>query len=202
MMEINRTNDQHSKNNNSYNTHRITEQRTISAKQTPPIPAETTAHMHTYIHTQACDTSWEINRYPVNMPDPIRRRSGLAGKQWPEAGRMILAHRLVPDRIRSAKTGHNQPELNRTRAGFAQYCPGRLWKNATESETGKLVAGRLSPARNRARWFLLTGCFLSGRVWPNPDQAIQMGPGSVLRNTIHAFFGKTELKRMREVGYG
>ena len=32
---------------------------------------------------------------PVNMPDPIRIRLGSAGKQWPEAGRMILAHRLA-----------------------------------------------------------------------------------------------------------
>ena len=29
------------------------------------------------------------------MPDPIRIRSGSAGKPWPEAGRMILAHRLA-----------------------------------------------------------------------------------------------------------
>ena len=32
---------------------------------------------------------------PVNMPDPIRIRSGSAGKNWPEAGRMILAHWLA-----------------------------------------------------------------------------------------------------------
>ena len=32
---------------------------------------------------------------PVNMPDPIRIRSGSGGKHWPEAGRMILAHRLA-----------------------------------------------------------------------------------------------------------
>ena len=32
---------------------------------------------------------------PVNMTDPIRIRSGSAGKHWPEAGRMILAHRLA-----------------------------------------------------------------------------------------------------------
>ena len=29
------------------------------------------------------------------MPDPIRIRSGSAGKHWPEAGRMILAHLLA-----------------------------------------------------------------------------------------------------------
>ena len=35
------------------------------------------------------------HRLKVNMPDPIRIRSGSAGKHWPEAGRMILAHRLA-----------------------------------------------------------------------------------------------------------
>ena len=33
--------------------------------------------------------------YPVNMPDPIRILLGSAGQHWPEAGRMILAHRLA-----------------------------------------------------------------------------------------------------------
>ena len=32
---------------------------------------------------------------PLNMPDPIRIRSGSAGKHWPEAGWMFLAHRLA-----------------------------------------------------------------------------------------------------------
>ena len=32
---------------------------------------------------------------PVNMPDPIRIRSGSGGTHWPEVGRMILAHRLT-----------------------------------------------------------------------------------------------------------
>ena len=49
--------------------------------------------------------------------------------------------------------GKKQLELNRIRAGFA---PGRLWKNATKSESGKLVAGWLRPARNRAGRFLHT----------------------------------------------
>ena len=88
------------------------------------------------------------------MPDPIRIRSGSAWKHWPEAGRMILAHRLA---IRLAKTWHKEPELNRIRAGFAQYYPGRLWKNGNELESGELVAGRLCPARNWVRWFLHTG---------------------------------------------
>ena len=29
------------------------------------------------------------------MPDPIRIRAGSAGKHWPEAGRVILAHWLA-----------------------------------------------------------------------------------------------------------
>ena len=29
------------------------------------------------------------------MPDPIRIRAGSAGKHWPEAVRVILAHRLA-----------------------------------------------------------------------------------------------------------
>ena len=45
----------------------------------------------------------------------------------------------------------SQNYVIRIRAGFAQYYLGRLWKNETESESGKLVAGRLRPARNRAR---------------------------------------------------
>ena len=77
------------------------------------------------------------------------------------------------------KTWHSQPELNRIRAGFAQYYPGRLWVNETESKSGKLVAGRS-----------VAFC---------PDQAIQIGSGSVLHNMIHASLEKTELKRMREV---
>ena len=85
------------------------------------------------------------------MPDPIRIRSGSAGKHWPEAGRMFLTHRLGsgPDPF-GQKPDTVSQELNRIRAGFAQYYPGRLWKNGTESESGKLVAGRLRPARHRA----------------------------------------------------
>ena len=44
---------------------------------------------------------------------------------------------LLPDRIRLAKTWRSQPEPNRIQAGFAQYDSGHLWKNATESESGK-----------------------------------------------------------------
>ena len=86
------------------------------------------------------------------MPDPIRIRSGSGWKHWPEAGRMIVAHRLAsgPDPFGQNLTQSVRTK-NRIPAGFAQYYPGRVWKNETESESGKLVAGRLRPARNRAR---------------------------------------------------
>ena len=85
------------------------------------------------------------------MPDPIRIRFGSAGKLWPEGGRMILAHWLAsgPDPF-----GQNLTQSARTQSdpgGFARYYPGRLRKYGTESESGKLEAGRLRPARNRAR---------------------------------------------------
>ena len=86
------------------------------------------------------------------MPDPIRIRSRSAGKHWPAAGRMIFAHWLAsgPDPF-----GQNLTQSART--DFAQFDPARLWKNASESENAKLVAGWLRSARNRARWFLHTG---------------------------------------------
>ena len=86
---------------------------------------------------------------------------------------------LLPDRIRLAKSWHYQPELNRIRAGFAQYCPGSLWKNGTKSESGKLVAGRLRPARNRARWFLYTSLLPDqmclAKPWPGHPDRIRVG---------------------------
>ena len=45
-------------------------------------------------------------------------------------------------------------------------------------------------------------CFQTRCVWPSPDQATQIGSGSVSHNMIHAFFEKTELNRVREVGSG
>ena len=93
---------------------------------------------------------------PVNMLDPIRIRPGSAGKHWPEAGQMILAHWLA-SRLDPFGQNLTQSELNQIQAGFTQYCLGRLWKNCTESKSGKLVAGRLHLARNRAQSFLHTG---------------------------------------------
>ena len=58
-------------------------------------------------------------KYPVNMPDPIRNRSGLAGKHWPEAGRMILAHRPAsgPDPF-----GQNLAQSARTKSDPSWFC--------------------------------------------------------------------------------
>ena len=85
---------------------------------------------------------------------------------------------------------HSQPELNRTRAGFAQYYPGRLWINETESKNRKLVAGRFRPARNRAKWFLHTSLLPDqmclAKPWPGHPDWIRVG----LAQMIQAFFGK------------
>ena len=53
------------------------------------------------------------------MPDPIRIRSGSAGKHWPEAGRMILAHWLVsgPDPF-----GQNLTQSARTQSDPGWFC--------------------------------------------------------------------------------
>ena len=82
------------------------------------------------------------------MPDPIRIRSGLAGKDWSEAGWMILAHRLVsgPDPF-----GQKLIQTKSDPGGFEQYDPGRLWMIGTESESGKLVAGCLCSTRTGPR---------------------------------------------------
>ena len=62
---------------------------------------------------------------------------------------MILAHWLAsgPNLFGQNLT----TELNQIWAGFAQYDPERLWKHATESESQKLVAGWVHPAKNQAQ---------------------------------------------------
>ena len=93
-----------------------------------------------------------ISLSPVNMPGPIRIRSRSAGKHWPEVGRMNFVHWLAsgPDPF-----GQNLTQSARTKSDLGWFCtiyyPRRLWKNGTESESWKLVAGRLRIARNRDR---------------------------------------------------
>ena len=77
------------------------------------------------------------------------------------------------------------------------------------------VCGRTQPSRKVGSWyragcvlpeswpddFWTPACFQIGCIWPKPDKAIQIGSGPVLHNMIQAFFGKTELNLMREVGF-
>ena len=203
MMEINRTNDQHSKsnnnnnnnNNNSHNTHRITEQRTISAKQTRcdklPLPQKQQhTYIHTYRHAQAHDTSWETDRYPVNRPDPVRIGREALARSGPDES---CTPALLPDRIR---LGQNVTQSARTKSDRIRWAKTLTQSARTKSDpglvlhdiirdvcgrtepslkVGKLVAGRLRPARNRARWFLHTGLLpdqtLLAKPWPgHPDR--------------------------------
>ena len=52
---------------------------------------------------------------------------------------------------------------------------GHVWKNATESESGTLVAGQLHSATTGPDDACTPVCFLTKYVWPKPDQ-----PGSDL----------------------
>ena len=56
---------------------------------------------------------------PVNMLDPIHIRSGSAGKHWPEAGQMILAHWFAsaPDPF-----GQNLTQSARTKSDPGWFC--------------------------------------------------------------------------------
>ena len=112
------------------------------------------------------------------MQDLIHIWSGSAGKHWPEAGQMSPHIGLLPDQICLAKTRHSQPELNWIWAGFAQYYSGCLWKNWTKSESGKLIAGRLHPARNWAQSFLHTSLLPDqmclATPWPDHPDWIQV----------------------------
>ena len=100
---------------------------------------------------------------PVNMPDPIHTRSGSAGKHWPEAGRMIVAHWLTsgPDPF-----GQNLTQSARIKSDPGWFCtilPGtsveernRVWK--WETGSGPVAScqkpGPLIPALAcfRMRW--------------------------------------------------
>ena len=74
--------------------------------------------------------------------------------------------------------------------------------NATESKSGKLVAGRLRSARTRLNDSCTLACFQTRCFWPKPDQAIQIGTRLVLHSMIHASFGRTEPNWMWEVRSG
>ena len=136
------------------------------------------------------------------LPITFHIRSRLAWKCWWEVGLMILAHWLASGLDpfgQNLKTWHSRPEPNQIQAGFAEDDPGHL--NATESETGKLVAGRLRSARTRSSDSCKPACFLTRCFWPKPDQAIQIGSRLSLHNMIRAFFGRPEPNWMRKVGW-
>ena len=74
------------------------------------------------------------------MPDPIRIQSGLAWKHWPEAGWVILAHRLAS---RLDLFGQNQTQSAKTKSDPGWFCTilsgmpveerNRVWKWETGS---------------------------------------------------------------------
>ena len=95
---------------------------------------------------------------PVNTPTPTRILSGSAGKHWPEAGRMILAHRLAsgPDPF-----GQNLTQSARTKSDEGLFCTAlsgtsveernRVWNWETGSgliascqKPGQMTAHRLA----------------------------------------------------------
>ena len=98
--------------------------------------------------------------YPVNMPDPIRIRSGWGGKHWPEAVRMSLAHWHAsgPDPL-----GQNLTQSARAiKSDLGWFCTLIIFGRTESSlKVGKLAAGHfgscqkpgpiLGPARNRAQ---------------------------------------------------
>ena len=111
---------------------------------------------------------------------------------------MILASRL--DRIHSSQTRHSQLEPNHICAGFAHYDARSLWKNATESESRKLVVGQLHSVIPGPDDSCTPACFRTRCIWPKLDQAIQIRSRLVLNAMTKAFFGRMELNQMQEVG--
>ena len=154
------------------------------------------AQLHLPLQITPALCKWFLQSNPVNMPDPIRIRSGSSRKHWP-------CHWLAsgPDPF-----GQNLTQSASTKPDpgwfYTVWYPGRLWVNGTESESRKLVAGRMRHAKNQARWFLHTSLLLDqmrlAKPWPGHSDQIRVG----FAQYDHAFFGKTELKRMREVGFG
>ena len=111
---------------------------------------------------------------------------------------MILASRL--DRIHSSQTRNSQLEPNHICAGFAHYDARGLWKNATKSESRKLVVGQLHSVIPGPDDSCTPACFQTRCIWPKLDQAIQIRSRLVLNAMTKAFFGRMELNQMQEVG--
>ena len=113
-----------------------------------------------------------VDLLPVNMPDIIQISSEAFARIEPDDS--CTAHWLAsrPDLF---SQNPKQPEPNRIRASFAQHDPGHLWKNATESESGKVVAGQLRSAGTGPNDSCTLACFRTKCVRPKPDQAVHMG---------------------------
>ena len=139
------------------------------------------------------------------MPEPIRIQVGLAGKHWPEAGRMILAHWLSsgPDSF-----GQNLAQSARTKSDPGWFCTILLSRTSGEErnrvwkwEPGTVVAGWLCPASNQACWFLHTSLLSDqtslAKPWPGHLDQIRVS----FAQYDPAFFGKMEQKRMWEVAF-
>ena len=99
--------------------------------------------------------------FSVNMPDLIHIWSGSAQKCWPVAGQLASG----PDPF-----GQNLTK-NRIQPGFAHLDPGHLWKNTTESESGKLVVGWLCFATTGPDDYfhtsLLPDQIHHAKIWPS-----------------------------------
>ena len=107
---------------------------------------------------------------PVNLPDPIRIRSGSAPKLLPEAGRVIIAHRLVsgPD-----PSGPNLTQSARTQSDPGWFCTIIMIQ---------AVCGRTQPSLKVGNW-KWAGCVL-----PETDPMIfahrlASGPDTFLAKT-------------------
>ena len=127
-----------------------------------------------------------LYQYPVSMPDlEAWARSG-PGDSCTLACFWTASALPKPDTVSQNWIG--------ARLCFAQYDLGCLWKNATESESRKLVVGQLCSAITESDDSCTLACFQTRCTWPKPDQAIQIGSGIVLHNMIQAFFRKTDPK--------
>ena len=129
------------------------------------------------------------------MPDPIRIRSGSGGKHWPEAGRMIHAHRLAsggPDPF-----GQNLTQSARAKSDSGWFCTiisgssvderNRVKKSETGSGPGASCQkpGQMIPAHPFASGpdvfgQTLTRPSISGRfckIWSTPSLGKQKWNG-------------------------
>ena len=115
------------------------------------------------------------NTFPVNMPDLIRIWSRLAQKHWPEAGPIILAHRLAsgpdPSSIWSKPDTVSQNQI-KSRLVLHSMIRAICGRNQQSFETGSRL---MALCQNQAWWFLHTGLLPDeihlAKTWPgHPDQ--------------------------------